>query len=226
MTDSPWQDRCATRRGVLLGAGLAGVGGALAGCSTAAVPYNANEQGQAPGAVPPAGPAASHAAGGGTAAGADGITGTLLGHASQVPVGGGTIFTAEKVVVTQPVKGRFKAFSAICTHVGCLCDAVASGTIDCPCHGSKFSVSTGAVVAGPATRPLAAATIAVTDGEILLQLPPGGRPPCRPPVPPGGTPPRTPGACPMAVSSRGHPGPRPRISGTRRRMARMSRWAR
>jgi Rieske Fe-S protein len=170
MTDSPRPDRRATRRGVLLGAGLAGACGALAGCSTAAVPYDANEQGQAPGAAQPAGPAASPAAGRRAAAGAAGITGTLLGHAAQVPVGGGTIFTAEKVVVTQPVKGRFKAFSAICTHVGCLCDAVAGGTIDCPCHGSKFSVTTGAVVVGPATRPLPAAAIAVTDGEILLQL--------------------------------------------------------
>jgi len=170
MTDRPQPDRSATRRGVLLGAALAGAGGALAGCSTAAVPYDANEQGQAPGAQQPATTASSQAGGSGTIAGAGGITGTLLGHASQVPVGGGTIFTAEKVVVTQPVKGQFKAFSAICTHVGCLCDAVAAGTINCPCHGSKFSVSTGAVVAGPATSPLPAATIAVTNGEILLQL--------------------------------------------------------
>ncbi len=155
---------------MLLGAGLAGVGGALAGCSTAAVPYDANEQGQAPGGQQPAMPAGSQAAAG-TAAAAGGITGTLLGHASQVPVGGGMVFTDEKVVVTQPVKGQFKAFSAVCTHVGCLCDAVASGTINCPCHGSKFSVSTGAVVAGPASSPLPARTIAVTGGQILLQLP-------------------------------------------------------
>ena len=154
MTDSPRQDRCATRRAVLLGTGLAGAAGALAGCSTTAVPYDANEQGQAPGGEQPAVPAGSQAAAGGTAAGAGGITGTLLGHASQIPVGGGMIFTAEKVVVTQPVAGQYKAFSAVCTHVGCLCNAVASGTIDCPCHGSKFSVSTGAVVTGPATSPL------------------------------------------------------------------------
>jgi Rieske Fe-S protein len=171
MTDKPGQDQHATRRGVLLGAGLAGVGGVLAGCSTAAVPYDANVQGQAPGAQQPAAPGGGQAAGGGTSAGTGGgITGTLLGEASQVPVGGGMVFTAEKVVVTQPVKGQFKAFSAVCTHVGCLCNAVASGTINCPCHGSKFSVSTGAVVTGPAAGPLPARTIAVTDGKILLQL--------------------------------------------------------
>jgi Rieske Fe-S protein len=160
------QHHCATRRGLLLGAGLAGVG-TLAACSTAPVPYDANEEGQAPGAEDGATspqPAASSA---GTGAG--GITGTLLGEATQVPVGGGTIFTAEKVVVTQPVKGQYKAFSAICTHVGCLCDAVAHGTIDCPCHGSKFAITDGAVVTGPATTPLPARTIAITDGKILLQ---------------------------------------------------------
>ena len=49
MTGESQQDQRATRRGVLLGVGLAGVGGALAGCSTAAVPYDANEAGVAPG---------------------------------------------------------------------------------------------------------------------------------------------------------------------------------
>src|SRR5688572_23233833 len=39
--------------------------------------------------------------------------------AADVPVGGGTVLTEEKVVVTQPTKGEFKAFTAICTHQGC-----------------------------------------------------------------------------------------------------------
>jgi Rieske Fe-S protein len=168
----PPRHQCATRRGLLLGAGLVGVSGALAACSTAPVPYDANEEGQAPDAQP----AATTAAGSSSAAAASGggITGTVLGQATQVPVGGGTIFTAEKVVVTQPTKGQYKAFSAICTHVGCLCNAVASGTIDCPCHGSKFSITNGSVVAGPAPSPLPARTIAITNGKIVLQLSPGG----------------------------------------------------
>jgi Rieske Fe-S protein len=97
------------------------------------------------------------------------VTGTVLGRAAQVPVGGGVVFTAQRVVVTQPVQGQYKAFSAICTHVGCLCDAVSGGTIKCPCHGSTFAIATGAVVSGPAAAPLPARTIAVTDGDILLQ---------------------------------------------------------
>ena len=93
----------------------------------------------------------------------------MLGMAADIPVGGGKVFTAEKVVVTQPTAGEFKAFSAVCTHVGCLCNAVANGTINCPCHGSEFKISDGAVVTGPAPAPLPTRTIAVADGKILLQ---------------------------------------------------------
>jgi nitrite reductase/ring-hydroxylating ferredoxin subunit len=98
-----------------------------------------------------------------------GQMGTVLGMASAVPVGGGMVFTAAKVVVTQPTKGEFKAFSAICTHVGCLCNQVADGTINCPCHGAKFKITDGSVVAGPAPTPLAAAKgITVSNGKILM----------------------------------------------------------
>jgi Rieske Fe-S protein len=169
MTGEPQQAQRASRRGVLLGVGLAGVGGALAGCSTAAVPYGANEAGVAPGQEAPT-PAASSPMTGQAAGMAEGAaTGTLLGYTKDIPVGGGKVFLAQKVVVTQPVKGVFKAFSAVCTHVGCICNKVANGTIDCPCHGSEFKITDGAVVTGPAPAPLPARTIAVSDGKIMLQ---------------------------------------------------------
>ena len=163
----------ATRRTVLLCAGLAGAGGAgllLTGCSTAAVPYDADEQGQAPGAdlaVTPAATAAT-AAPAETAATAPGPGTAVLARTADIPLGGGVIFTDAKVVVTQPATGAFKAFSAICTHVGCLCNQVADGTIDCPCHGSKFAITDGAVVAGPAATALPPAPITVADGTIML----------------------------------------------------------
>ena len=97
------------------------------------------------------------------------MTGTLLAAVAEIPVGGGKVFAGPKVVVTQPVKGQFKAFSAVCTHVGCVCNAVTGGTINCPCHGAQFKISDGSVVAGPATSPLPARTIAVAGGKILLQ---------------------------------------------------------
>src|SRR5579859_2609908 len=51
MTDESQQDHCATRRCVLLGAGVLGAAGILSACSTAAVPYDANQAGQAPAPV-------------------------------------------------------------------------------------------------------------------------------------------------------------------------------
>lgn len=95
-------------------------------------------------------------------------SGQQLATTSDIPVGGGTVFKDQKVVVTQPAKGDFKAFSAICTHAGCTVNKVADGTIDCPCHGSKFSVEDGAVKAGPAPRPLPAEKITVEGNSIRL----------------------------------------------------------
>ena len=175
MTDESQQHQCATRRCVLLGAGVLGAAGVLTACSTAAVPYNANDAGQAPGAAPSAtgsdmssGMASAMASQPSSSASAKNM-GTVLGMASAVPVGGGMVYTAAKVVVTQPSKGEYKAFSAVCTHVGCLCNQVADGTINCPCHGSKFKITDGSVVAGPAPAPLAAKTVTVSGGKILLQ---------------------------------------------------------
>ncbi|MFJ8661807.1 Rieske (2Fe-2S) protein [Streptomyces sp. NPDC093795] len=91
-----------------------------------------------------------------------------LATTSEIPVGGGMVFAERKVVVTQPAAGEFKAFSAVCTHQGCLVNKVADGTIDCPCHGSKYRVADGSVVNGPATRPLPAEQIIVSGESITL----------------------------------------------------------
>ena len=73
-----------------------------------------------------------------------------------------------KTVVTQPAAGEFKAFSSICTHMGCPVAAVADGTINCNCHGSRFDIATGAVKRGPATRPLPAKTVTVKGDRITV----------------------------------------------------------
>ncbi|MYW69600.1 Rieske 2Fe-2S domain-containing protein [Streptomyces sp. SID8379] len=91
-----------------------------------------------------------------------------LAKTSDIPVGGGKIFADEKVVVTQPKQGDFKAFSAVCTHQGCTVNAVAGGTINCPCHGSKYKIEDASVVGGPAPRPLEPRQIEVTGNSITL----------------------------------------------------------
>jgi len=182
-----------TRRGVLLGVGLVGLGGTLVGCSTAAVPYDANEAGvvEQDGAPAQAAMPSSGAMPGSGAMPSSGamsspgnmqsspapsssakkdakLTGIVLGAASEIPVGGGKIYTAAKVVVTQPTRGQYKAFSAVCTHVGCIMSEVANGTIDCPCHGSEFKITTGAVVTGPAPAPLPKKQIKIVNGQVVL----------------------------------------------------------
>ncbi|MEU1077163.1 MULTISPECIES: Rieske (2Fe-2S) protein [unclassified Streptomyces] len=94
--------------------------------------------------------------------------GAVLAKTSDIPVGGGKVFADRKVVVTQPEAGTFKAFSAICTHQGCTVKDVSGGTINCPCHGSKYRVADASVAAGPAPRPLAAERITVEKGSIHL----------------------------------------------------------
>ena len=153
-----------TRRAALGCAGALCVA-ALAGCTT----YNSNSSS----APPPA--STGSGSGGGGGGGDDGGGGgngggggaPALTTTSKVPVGGGEVLADEKIVVTQPKAGTFAAFTAVCTHLGCIVDSVAGGTINCPCHGSKFSITNGSVVNGPATSPLAPVGIKVKGSSII-----------------------------------------------------------
>jgi len=94
----------------------------------------------------------------------EGLTST-----SDIKVGGGSIFADEEVVITQPAKGEFKGFSAICTHQGCLVATVSDGTINCDCHGSRFSIETGEPEDGSqATSALGEVKLTVTGDQISL----------------------------------------------------------
>ena len=84
-----------------------------------------------------------------------------------MPVGGGTVFGAARVVVTQPQAGTYVGLSAICTHMGCTVRNASGGTINCPCHGSMYHLD-GTVARGPAPRALAHRPVTVVDGELLL----------------------------------------------------------
>ena len=71
-------------------------------------------------------------------------------------------------MVTQPADGDFKAFTAVCTHQGCIVADVSGGTINCNCHGSKYNIEDGSVENGPATKGLAEIPISVDGDSITL----------------------------------------------------------
>ncbi|MFE2586132.1 Rieske (2Fe-2S) protein [Streptomyces sp. NPDC059378] len=112
-----------------------------------------------------ASPAATSTA---TSAAGSAAAGKELAKTADIPVGGGTIFAAEEVVVTQPEKGEFKAFSNICTHRQCPVANVSDGTINCTCHGSRFRITDGSVAHPPAPQPLPEKKITVEGDTIRL----------------------------------------------------------
>jgi thiosulfate dehydrogenase [quinone] large subunit len=101
-------------------------------------------------------------------------TGTPIGLARQVPVGGAAQFTDPKTgdpgLVLQMSKGQFVAYDAICPHAGCTVGySPAARLIVCPCHGSEFDPSSGAVVSPPAPRGLTPIRVAEdTNGELVV----------------------------------------------------------
>ncbi|MDX3536608.1 Rieske (2Fe-2S) protein [Streptomyces sp. MB09-01] len=153
-----------TARRTVLAAGAAALaGGALTACGSDG---EKTPQGETNGAA--SAPAASTAPTAATpesgSAGAE-----VLAKTADVPKGGGMILKKEKLVVTQPTAGSFRCFTAVCPHQGCLVNKVENGSIDCPCHGSTFAITDGAVTKGPATKGLAEKKIKVAaDGNISL----------------------------------------------------------
>ncbi|MFV0425454.1 MAG: Rieske (2Fe-2S) protein [Beutenbergiaceae bacterium] len=95
--------------------------------------------------------------------------GGVLANVADIPVGGAlavTSATGEDLLLTQPTEGEILAFSAVCTHQGCIVEP-ASGELACPCHHSVFDLATGQVLGGPAPEPLPAVPVAVAaDGSI------------------------------------------------------------
>jgi Rieske Fe-S protein len=109
-------------------------------------------------------PTAEDTGDGGSGGGGSG--GGLVATA-DVPVGGGVVLEDQKVVVTQPTEGTFKAFTAVCTHQACLVGSVKNGVISCPCHGSRYSAADGSVEQGPAPRALKEIPVAVEGDQVV-----------------------------------------------------------
>lgn len=139
------------RRTVMAAAGAAGLAVALTACGS-----GDDSSGTGTGVDSDSGAGAESGAGGGTA----------LAKTADIPEGGGKVLG--DLVITQPTAGQYKAFSSKCTHQGCAVKDVKDGVIICPCHNSHFSATDGSVRQGPATQPLEASEIVVSEGEIRL----------------------------------------------------------
>ncbi len=142
-----------TRRAVLGGVAAVGAGALLAACGSDEPTDSADGGGDA-------------TAGGN--GGGDAPAGGALATTDEIQVGGGTVFQKEKIVVTQPTEGDFKAFSAVCTHQGCTVGSVNGDTIQCNCHGSQYNSADGKVKKGPASKPLAPKKVTVEGNEIVV----------------------------------------------------------
>ncbi len=100
--------------------------------------------------------------------------GTAIGPASRVRVGQAASFqdpaTGDPAIVVQLRAGRFLAFDAVCPHAGCVVAfEVAAELFVCPCHGSEFNASTGAVLRGPAATGLTTIAVAKgSDGQLYV----------------------------------------------------------
>jgi Rieske Fe-S protein len=159
----------ARRRTLLQAAGLVTLAGGgtavLAACSSGST-ASGTPATSAPGS--PSAVASSSAPSGSTSKSAATTPSGPSVAESSVPEGSGVIMSDADYVVTQPSKGEFKAFSKICTHQGCVVADV-STTIDCMCHGSRFSITDGSVVNGPANAPLAESKTTVSGGNVYVE---------------------------------------------------------
>ncbi|MDO3380149.1 ubiquinol-cytochrome c reductase iron-sulfur subunit [Geoalkalibacter halelectricus] len=88
----------------------------------------------------------------------------------QVPLGGAHFFNfrGRPAVIIQMRPGDFTAFSAVCTHLGCVVQwQAAEQRFLCPCHAGLFSAD-GAVIGGPPPRPLERLAVSLRDDRILV----------------------------------------------------------
>ena len=142
-----------TRRAVLAGGAAAAGVTALVGCGSTARRTGAGTAG-------------------GSSAGSPGAMtspGTVLAELASIPVGqaaAASLPDGQPIVVARPTATTAAAFSAICTHMGCTVNP-AGTQLHCPCHGSVYNATTGAVIHGPAPRALPAVPVRVAGGRVV-----------------------------------------------------------
>lgn len=76
-------------------------------------------------------------------------------------------------IVLFNLDGAYYATDEICTHAhASLAEGfIDDGTVECPLHGSCFSIKTGQALTPPATDPLTTYPLRVENGNILIGVP-------------------------------------------------------
>lgn len=92
--------------------------------------------------------------------------GQPIADAAEIPVGSGTLFEIDELIVTQPTSGDFRGFTSLCPHEGCVIDVFEGDQMICACHNSYFRIANGEKVRGPASGPVPRRPIVVVDGKV------------------------------------------------------------
>lgn len=115
---------------------------------------------------------------------ADWMKGADVESVAEIGPGEGAIVRdgTRKLAVSRDEDGGLHAVSAMCTHLGCQVHwNSVERSWDCPCHGSRFAAD-GAVLHGPASTPLEAVDVSVSDAPSATAHKPT-QPPTSPPLP-------------------------------------------
>ena len=79
------------------------------------------------------------------------------------------LFGTRPSVLIHHSDGRYVAFDAVCTHLGCTVRFEPENhRIYCPCHGGTYDMNTGEVVAGPPPKGLKSYRVEVANGNVVV----------------------------------------------------------
>jgi cytochrome b6-f complex iron-sulfur subunit len=93
------------------------------------------------------------------------------GRRDEIPTGGGLVLSLPTAKIALiDANGELRAFSAICTHLGCIVRWEATMEhLYCACHGGMFDQG-GQVIGGPPPRPLPRYPVEIRQGQVFVKI--------------------------------------------------------
>lgn len=95
------------------------------------------------------------------------------GNVSNIPPGRvGVFFVGDREIAVCNVDGEFFAIDNICTHDGGSLDQgeLEGNEIECPRHGARFDVTTGAAIQLPAFEPVESYPVRIEGDTIVVEV--------------------------------------------------------